>query len=101
MLPTMLPYRATYHAAYHAPYYATYHAAYHAPYYATYHAAYHAAYHGTAPSFPAQWVLGLRTAQPRLVWNFRTTDLDAISPAISPCSGALDLNLTSRSRTRR
>jgi hypothetical protein len=36
-----------------------------------------------------------------LAWDFRTTDLDAISPTISPCSGALELNFTSRSRTRR
>ena len=55
------------------------------------------------PTSSEQWILGLRTSagDRDLAWNFRTTDLDAISHAISPCEGSLALNLTARGRTRR
>ena len=51
------------------------------------------------PTASQQFVVGVRA--PGLAWDFRTTDLDAISPRLAPCEGALALNLTSRDRRRR
>ena len=46
------------------------------------------------------YVIGLRVPGSSLGWDFRTTDLDAISDDRDPCGGSLYLNATSRNRQR-